>query len=244
MKKVLALVMCIAMIASFAVTASAADYEVTFTVSNHENAKVGDVLDVTVSISEGSDLGALEFFVIGDTQYLKPVSKPDKRGNAQWMVEGDAAGGSIVCSDDKYIEEGRLEFACANDKGYWDPGVFVTVYFEVIAELPEEGAAIDIQVNATTHFEVNTKTYEVKENDGLVKGVKADDTQGGGTQGGGTQGGGTQGGGTQGGGTVTPPVEESTTDIPETGDATGIAVAAGLCAVMAAAFVITKKVND
>ena len=45
--------------------------------------------------------------------------------------------------------------------------------------------------------------------------------------------------------TVEPEDEGTTTGTnPKTGDVSAVAVAAGLCAVMAAAFVITKKVND
>ena len=246
MKKVIALVMCIAMIACVAVTASAADYNVDLTLSSHKDAKVGDKLEVTVSISEGSDLGALEFNVDLDDEYLKPIATKDKRGNDQWFVPGPASdGASLVGSDGLDAESNLVKFAAANVNGYYDAGVVVTFFVEVIKELPAEGAKMDLIVAATTHYEDNTKTYEVKDVDGVVtpyvdkpsevppSSVPQSKPESKPESKPGT--------------TVEPeskPAETDTDTNPATGDVTGIAVAAGLCAVMAAAFVITKKVND
>ena len=51
-------------------------------------------------------------------------------------------------------------------------------------------------------------------------------------------------GGIDDGSSTTQPVETIDKTNPETGDAAGIAVAVGMCAVMAAAFVIVKKLED
>jgi hypothetical protein len=252
MKKVIALVMCIAMIACFAVTASADD-AVTFTASNHENAKVGDVLEVVITVPEYAPVGALELTIKYDDNYLEPTFI--QKGPRQiWYTAGDAisnAAASFMSSDGYNTEKGAYIIAVAAAEGLFDGTKLVTVYAKVKAELPEEGAIIDVEVAACDHYE--TGAMEAKAIDGLVKGEKK--------------------------APVTPdpkpedpkpedpkpedpkpedpkpeepvaPQEPVDTDTdtdsknPGTGDATGIAVAAGLCAVMAAAFVITKKVND
>ena len=281
MKKVLALVICIAMIACFAVTASAADYTVTYTVSSYEGAKVGDTVTVTVSLTKNSDLGALEFDVDLDDEYLEATSITNSRGKQQWYAGIDpvAKGASVMGSDGLNAESGTYKFAFANAEGIYEEGALVEFYVKVIKELPEEGAAIDLIVNATTNYEDSGKTYENVIVNGVVKGVKAEeppvpsedpskpepvdpskpepvdpskpedpskpadpsepvqpgepaetDTDAPAE--------------TDTDVTGTDTEEGATTDIPKTGETTAIAVAAGLCAVMAAAFVITKKVND
>lgn len=251
MKKVLALVMCIAMIASFAVTASAAT-DVTFTVADVKDAKVGETYPVDIAISAESNIGALEFYVALDGAYLEPGTTKNKKGQDVYYVNGDAttaAGASLVGSDGFEAESGKYKFAAAAADGYWDAGVIVTIYVKVIAELPEEGAAITLEVGTPVDCEDKTVEFNVTTDDAVVlpyvepvpespadpqppvivdpespeKPTKpgVDDGKGEDNKG-----------------------EDDETKIPATGDASAIAVAAGLCAVMAAAFVLTKKVND
>ncbi len=246
MKKVLALVICIAMIACVAVTASAADYTVTYTVSSYEGAKVGDVVTVTVSLSKNSDLGALEFDVDLDDEYLEATSITNDRGKQQWYAGIDpvAKGASVMGSDGLNADSGTYKFAFANAEGIYQEGALVEFYVKVLKDLPEEGAAITLTVNATTHYDNNQLTYENKIVNGVITPYVEEPSVV-----------------PSGPSTVDPspvdpsdddkepttpskPAESDTDTNPATGDVTGIAVAAGLCAVMAAAFVITKKVND
>jgi LPXTG-motif cell wall-anchored protein len=145
--------------------------------------------------------------------------------------------------------------------GYWDAGVIWTLYFEIIADLGEEGTPITAVTVAAQDCVDAEKQVSVDYVNGSVAHPY-----------------------------VAPPVEPSKpvepnkpeskpeskpvepsvddndepvvdepvveedvtvndvtvtdTDMPKTGDASSVAIAAGLCAVAAAAFVITKKVND
>ncbi len=171
MKKVIALVMCVAMIACIAVTASAAD-PITFTVSNHENAKVGDVLEVTISVTEESDIGALELHVKLDDEYLEPTFITE-RNKEVWAKAGDAsknATASLVTSDGYKEGLGAYSIAAATADGYYLGDVVVTIFVEVIKELPAEGAAIDLTIVACDHYEDRTIVMETVAVDGLVKG--------------------------------------------------------------------------
>ncbi len=227
MKKVLALVVCVAMFACFALTASAAD-EATLTVATVEGKK-GDVVAVDVSISAESNIGALEVTLAVDETLLKAVTTKDKRGNDVYFQAGAAAtaAGALV-EGSEGIVDGKFMLTTATSAGYWDGGVIWTVYFEVLADL-EAPAAIDAEVTSVGHYEDDTKVITVNVVDGAVKAPKAaddnkddkddkDDKE--------------------------DKEQDVTNTNPPTGDVSGIAVAAGLCAVMAAAFVITKKVND
>ena len=256
MKKVIALVMCIAMIACFAVTASAAD-AINVTVSSHKDAKVGDVIPVTVSLpsdfaDDFCEIGALTVTIKLDDEYLEPAFTKKGPKNI-WCAEGaviDYSGATLMSSDgyDPATEKYVVTIISVDGLYVTEGADLFTIYVKVKAELPEAGAAVDMEIAECAHYEQGL--VDAVAVDGLIKGVEKAPVQppvGGGEQGGGEQGGGNQGGGNQGGTEGTKPVDTDTdTDSknPGTGDATGIAVAAGLCAVMAAAFVITKKVND
>jgi LPXTG-motif cell wall-anchored protein len=255
MKKVLALIMCVAMIACIAVTASA-DATATVTIGNVEG-KVGDIVDVTISISEGSDLGALQMNVIYDDTKLAPATKLDKRGNPIYFVSGDAATAAKALVE---AANGGCPWniGTITTDGYWEGGVIWTLFFEIVADLGEDGTPITAEVTAVQDYADAEKAVTVD----VVAGSVAHPY-------------------------VAPPVEPSKpskpeskpeskpvepsvddndepvvdepvveedvtvndvtvtdTDMPKTGDASSVAIAAGLCAVAAAAFVITKKVND
>ncbi len=244
MKKVLAMVICVAMLACFAVTASAAT-DATLTVATVEGKK-GDVVAVDIAISEASDIGALEISLVVDEALLKATTTKDKRGDDVYFQAGSAAtaAGALTEGSDGIVD-GKFKLTTATSSGYYDAGVIWTVYFEVLADL-EAPAVIDAELATVGHYADEAEVINLTIVDGAVKAkaeevpVSSEDDKP---------------------SEVDPqpqtskpavdnqaPVEDVTvTDTeanPETGDVSGIAVAAGLCAVMAAAFVITKKVND
>ncbi len=237
MKKVIALVVCVAMLACFALTASAAT-KATFNVSTVEGAEKGQIVLVDISIEEAkTKIGTLAVKINYDTEKLAFVMNEDE---GKYFVTGEGAGGATAAGNEETME---VQMATAD--GFWKAGKVLTLAFEVIADIAEdEIAAVTMELlDQPTHCEDETVTYDVVINAGGVKGPKAPEES------------------------VVPPVssedkkpveskpvveapvepevEVTDTDAnPETGDVSGIAVAAGLCAVMAAAFVITKKVND
>ncbi len=232
MKKVLALVMCIALIASFTVTAFAETVAATFTVTTVK-ANKGDKVTLDINITEkGTRIGTFVIQINYDDTKLKFIENEDE---GAYFVVGEAAGGATAAGNEE-----NMQVALATPNGFYKAGKVLTLAFEVIDEIPA-GETAEVTFEMMEDPKVcDDKAYGEKEYDvtivaGGVASNKVEEPQP------------PQGGGTTtpptGGGTTTPPVE-SDTKIPETGDATGIAVAAGLCAVMAAAFVITKKVND
>ena len=243
MKKVIAMVVCVAMLACFALTASAAT-KATFTVSTVENAKKGDIVLVDVTIAEKqTKIGTLAVKFTYDTEKLAFVMNEDE---GKYFVTGEGAGGATAAGN-----EANMEVQMATADGFWKAGKVLTLAFEVIADIAEgEIAAVEMALlDQPTHCDDNTVTYDVEIINGGVKGVAKEEPK-----------------------DPKPPVDggkdpvepqdkpvvdkpvvdEEVEDVtvtdteanPETGDVSGIAVAAGLCAVMAAAFVITKKVND
>ena len=225
MKKVIALVMCVAMIACIAMTASAAT-SATFTFSTVENAKVGDVVSVDMSIKEAQTMiGAIGFKFTYDDTYLKFVENPD---TYEYFSTGKGAGSATAAGNEETME---VQMATAN--GFKAPGTVITLCFEVIKEIPaDEIAEVSAEIILAPTAAEGTVEYDAKVVAGGVKGPKAV----------------TPPPSTPSKDDVTPPVVSSKPDAPKdnpkTGDVSGVAVAAGLCAVMAAAFVITKKVND
>lgn len=232
MKKVIAMVMCVAMIACIAMTASAAT-AATFTIDDVKDAKVGDVILVNMSIAEkGTRIGAIGFTFDYDENYLKFVENEDE---GKYFVVGGGAGGATAAGNEETME---VQMATAD--GFFKADVVLTLAFEVIAEIPEEGTVVSAKMTTEAKSaESDDVTYDVKINNGTVYPVIKEvvpPTPG-----------------------TSEPVEDVTptekpgkpaeddkkpTENPKTGDASAVAVAAGLCAVMAAAFVITKKVND
>lgn len=230
MKKVIAMVMCVAMIACIAMTASAAT-AATFTIDDVKDAKVGDVILVNMSIAEkGTRIGAIGFTFDYDENYLKFVENEDE---GKYFVVGGGAGGATAAGNEETME---VQMATAD--GFFKADVVLTLAFEVIAEIPEEGTVVSAKMTTEAKSaESDDVTYDVKINNGTVYPVikevvppTSEPVEG----------------------DVTPtekpskPAEDDKkpTENPKTGDASAVAVAAGLCAVMAAAFVITKKVND
>lgn len=231
MKKVIAMVVCVAMLACFALTASAAT-KATFTVTTVENAKKGDVVYVDINIAEkGTKIGTFEIQIDYDKTYLKFVENEDE---GMYFVVGEATGGATAAGNEE-----TMAVALATANGFFKVGKVLTLAFEVIEEIPAgEIAAVTFKTTSDpTHCEDENETYDVTIIDGGVKGevkeVVVPPVGGGDDNEGETQDPETQ-----------DPTTTETDKNPETGDVSGIAVAAGLCAVMAAAFVITKKVND
>ena len=229
MKKVIALVMCVAMIACFALTASAAT-AATFTVSTVEGVK-GDVVYVDINIAEkGTKIGTFEIQIDYDKTYLKFVENEDE---GAYFVVGEAAGGATAAGNEE-----NMMVAMATPNGFFKVGKVLTLAFEVIEDIPAgEIAEVTFETTAApTHCEDNTVEYDVKIVAGGVKAPVVEPSEDEPSKDEPSK--------------VEPqpqaPVvtETEVEDNPETGDVSGIAVAAGLCAVMAAAFVITKKVND
>lgn len=242
MKKVIAMVVCVAMLACFALTASAAT-KATFTIETVKAVAVGETVTVNLTIEEQKTMiGAVGFKFEYDKDYLEFVEDPT---TFEFFNAGPASGGASAVGNEETME---VQMATAN--GFKAPGVVMPLTFKVIKEIPAgEIAAISATFTLEpAHAEDETVTYDATIVAGGVKAeAKADDIvdpkppvdddddkpvvkpqpQE---------------------PTVEPEVEDVTvTDTeanPETGDVSGIAVAAGLCAVMAAAFVITKKVND
>ena len=240
MKKVLALVICVAMFACLAVTASAAS-DVVLTISSVEGNK-GEVVKVDISISEKSNVGALNMDLTVDESVLKAVTTKNKKEQDVYFLGGDAAtaAGALVEGSDGVVD-GVFKLATTTTAGYWDAGVVWSVYFEIVGDLPAEGAVINGTVTSIGDCEDSTLVVNASVVAGKVTApveqppVEQPPVDGGDDD-------------NQEPETNEPEVEdEVVTDTdanPETGDVSGIAVAAGLCAVMAAAFVITKKVND
>ena len=240
MKKVIAMVVCVAMLACFALTASAAT-KATFTIETVKAVAVGETVTVNLTIEEQKTMiGAVGFKFEYDKDYLEFVEDPT---TFEFFNAGPASGGASAVGNEETME---VQMATAN--GFKAPGVVMPLTFKVIKEIPAgEIAAISATFTLEpAHAEDETVTYDASI---VAGGVKADAPVVVPPVGGGEEdddkdpvkpqpqep-------------TVEPEVEDVTvTDTeanPETGDVSGIAVAAGLCAVMAAAFVITKKVND
>lgn len=240
MKKVLALVMCVAMIACFAVIASA-DTDTTFTVATVEGNK-GDKVVIAIDITAGSKLGALGLQVSYDKTYLKPVMSDDEGDEAD-VLAGDATSKALVTGN---IEKDPIEIAIATEKGIKNAGSVASITFEVIEEIPEgTTAVVSVAVTTSESADDPDEKYNFTTVDGGVKAPAKPESK------------------PESKPDEKPeskpeekPVEESKVEPtpvedvtktepknPKTGDASALAVAAGLCAVMAAAFVITKKVN-
>lgn len=225
MKKVIALVMCVAMIACAVVTVAADEVAATFTVATVEGNK-GDVVTVDLTIAEkGTRIGAIGFLFDYDTDYLKFIENPE---DGVYFVTGEAINGGMGVGNEDTM---ALQIASVN--GFFKAGTVVTLCFEVIEEIPAGEIAA---VNCTVDPEVTVKpnegdnTYAIAVINGGVKAPAAEIVDGG------------EDGET--GTTVvptTPTVTVTDTDHDPMGDASAVAVAAGLCAVMAAAFVFTKK---
>lgn len=240
MKKVLALVICIAMIACVAVTASAEATAATFTVSTVEGNK-GDKVTLDIEIAErGTRIGTFVIQIKYDESKLKFIENEDE---GAYFVVGEAAGGATCAGNEE-----NMQAALATPNGFFKPGKVLTLAFEVIDEIPAgETAEVTFEMmedpKVCDENEYGAKEYDVKINAGGVKSsakvegpsdttspvdpVESSDPSD-----------------NKQPTTPSKPAESDTDTNPATGDVTGIAVAAGLCAVMAAAFVITKKVND
>ena len=242
MKKVIAMVVCVAMLACFALTASAAT-KATFTVSTVEGKK-GDVVDIDITIAEeDTGIGTLEILVKYDTENLKLVKNKGK-----YFTVGAATNGASAVGNEE-----NMKVAFASVDGFYEIGKVLTMSFEVLNDIAEgDIAEVTFEVTSeASHYEDNSVKYDIAINAGGVKApapVVVPPVDGGE----GNQGGNNAGNEDTQKPVVKPVVKPEVEDVtvtdteanPETGDVSGIAVATGLCAVMAAAFVITKKVND
>lgn len=229
MKKVLALIMCVAMIASFAVIASAETKDATFTFKtvDGKGLAAGDTVTITMDIAEAKTLiGAIGFKISYDDEYLKFIEDPTTYA---YFNTGVGAGGATAAGNEETME---IQMATAD--GFKAPGTVLSLTFELKKAIPEgKTAVVTAEVSMEPKAAEGDDTYNVKIVPGGVTVEKAptpvepeskpeSETPS---------------------KTVEP--EDTTTGTnPKTGDVSAVAVAAGLCAVMAAAFVITKKVND
>lgn len=237
MKKVLALIMCVAMIASFAVIASAETKDATFTFKtvDGKGLAAGDTVTITMDIAEAKTLiGAIGFKISYDDEYLKFIEDPT---TYSYFNTGVGAGGATAAGNEETME---IQMATAD--GFKAPGTVLSLTFELKKAIPEgKTAVVTAEVSMEPKAAEGDDTYNVKIVPGGVTVEKTPTPE-------------------PPSSTVEPstveskdgepkdgePKDEDTTTgtNPKTGDVSAVAVAAGLCAVMAAAFVITKKVND
>lgn len=257
MKKLLAIVLSIAMLACFAVVASAENEDVTVTVSSANIDADGNVtLDISGAVAEGKNVGSFQFILKYDAEKLTPVSQKknsDDPSNAVALNKKPIPG-----TDDEYIlpedimltanltDEGfRVAFITSD--GLVNPGVWATVKFHVTDKaaageeievtlgnvdasmsLPDGGTA-PLTVAVTAGKVINAvPTPEPPVSSGSEsKGEGPSKTESKGEE----------------------SKTESKTDdgkkpVPKTGDNSVVFFAVALCVAAAAAFVVTKKVND
>ncbi|GEM_PF-3487272 len=245
MKKLLAIVLSVAMIACFAVVASAAE-EITATIATVEvtEASVGTQIEVPVEMSKSQfGYGAIAVTLQYDKEALELVKF--SKGTLIKNYEDAETGGT------GNPDVGTYGFICAT-KGVSEGSACVAVF--------KVKKAVDSAVTAEVTAEVYKDDTKSPDTDKVVATVVA-----GGTKVGQPTPPSDPGESKVDESPVKPPVDESpvkppvdgskdapttvvtpgttnnTTNNPKSGDASAVAVAGVLCAAMAAAFVITKK---
>ena len=246
MKKLLAIVLSVAMIACFAVVASA-EGEVTATIATVEvtEASVGTKIEVPVEMSK-SEFGYAAVAISNikyDTEALKLTAF--KKGT---LITNYEDAGAEAMGTGK-VDAGTYGYICAT-KGSLEGSacVFVfevvkaadtTVTADITAEVYKNNDASDPDTVKNTATVVaggtkvgqptppsdpgESKVDESKVDESKVDESKADESKAAPAT------------------VVTPGTTNNTTNNPKSGDASAVAVAGVLCAAMAAAFVITKK---
>ena len=244
MKKLLAIVLSVAMIACFAVVASAAE-EITATIATVEvtEASVGTQIEVPVEMSKSQfGYGAIAVTLQYDKEALELVKF--SKGTLIKNYEDAETGGTgnpdvgtygFICAT-KGVSEGSACVAVFKVKKAVDSAVTAEVTAEVYKDdtkSPDTDKVVATVVAGGTKVAVppvespvNPPVVESPVNPPVVEspvnppvdGSKDAPTT-----------------------VVTPGTTNNTTNNPKSGDASAVAVAGVLCAAMAAAFVITKK---
>ena len=238
MKKLLAIVLSVAMIACFAVVASAAE-EITATIATVEvtEASVGTQIEVPVEMSKSQfGYGAIAVTLQYDKEALELVKF--SKGTLIKNYEDAETGGTgnpdvgtygFICAT-KGVSEGSACVAVFKVKKAVDSAVTAEVTAEVYKDdtkSPDTDKVVATVVAGGTKVAVAPPTSEEKppvsegktpESEDKTPESKAAPTT-----------------------VVTPGTTTNTTKNPKSGDASAVAVAGVLCAAMAAAFVITKK---
>ena len=243
MKKLLAIVLSVAMIACFAVVASAAE-DTTATIATVEvtEASVGTKIRVPVEMSK-SEFGYAAIAISNikyDTEVLKLTAfrqgtlisnYPD--GEAMGTGKVDAGTYGYICATKGSLEGSACVFEFEVIKA-----ADSTVTADITAEVYKNNDASDPDTvkNTATVVAGGTKVAmpgpsdpgESKVDESKVDESKADESKADESKAAPTT-------------VVTPGTTTNTTKNPKSGDASAVAVAGVLCAAMAAAFVITKK---
>ena len=237
MKKLLAIVLSVAMIACFAVVASAAE-EITATIATVEvtEASVGTQIEVPVEMSKSQfGYGAIAVTLQYDKEALELVKF--SKGTLIKNYEDAETGGTgnpdvgtygFICAT-KGVSEGSACVAVFKVKKAVDSAVTAEVTAEVYKDdtkSPDTDKVVATVVAGGTKVGQPTPPSdpgESKVDESKVDESKADESKAAPAT------------------VVTPGTTNNTTKNPKSGDASAVAVAGVLCAAMAAAFVITKK---
>ncbi len=123
---------------------------------------VGDQVQVNVYIPEKTDIGSMDFELHVDERYLKAITVKNNRDQWVYFLKGDAstAAGSLTEASDGVVN-GKFMLTTATPAGYWEAGVVWSVFFEILAELPEDGSAIRGKVTTISHHSDDTIGYDV-----------------------------------------------------------------------------------
>lgn len=242
MKKLLAIVLSVAMIACFAVVASAAE-EITATIATVEvtEASVGTQIEVPVEMSKSQfgygaiavtlqyDKEALELVKFSKGTLIKNYEDAETAGTGN----PDVGTYGFICAT-KGVSEGSACVAVFKVKKAVDSAVTAEVTAEVYKDdtkSPDTDKVVATVVAGGTKLGQPTppsdpgesKVDESKVDESKVDESKAAESKAAPAT------------------VVTPGTTNNTTKNPKSGDASAVAVAGVLCAAMAAAFVITKK---
>ena len=244
MKKLLAIVLSIAMLACFAVVASAENEVVTMTVDTvNVDADGYALVPINGTVADGENVGALQFILKYDAEKLEIVKQQVNEGTEEdpdW-VDYDVVGTSRVPSgtllENNIVEPGSMKIALATTRGITKSGTWFTIKFKVTDKAAaDEELVLGIEdVSASKNVEGGVETISAAATGGKIINTVP---------------------------TPEPPVPsdgeskgegpsktESKTDdgkkpVPKTGDNSVVFFAVALCVAAAAAFVVTKKVND
>ncbi len=242
MKKLLAIVLSVAMIACFAVVASAAE-EITATIATVEvtEASVGTQIEVPVEMSKSQfGYGAIAVTLQYDKEALELVKF--SKGTLIKNYEDAETGGTgnpdvgtygFICAT-KGVSEGSACVAVFKVKKAVDSAVTAEVTAEVYKDdtkSPDTDKVVATVVAGGTKVAVAPPVVESPVEPPVVESPvkppvdesKVEESKAAPTT------------------VVTPGTTNNTTNNPKSGDASAVAVAGVLCAAMAAAFVITKK---
>lgn len=249
MKKLLAIVLSVAMIACFASVAFAAGEEnVTATVAtvNVTEADVGSEVILDVSLSDNVEFGyaafkatvgdydteALEF--IGWTDETNNIPKPNMKATTAengkelgWILNGQSKGGVFYALKFKVLKatNAAVTVNFSDFSAYDTADLLSNALRPVNVNVVAGGIAVASETEPTTVTPPETTDTTTPPETDVTTATGSDTTAA------------TSVAGTVTGGTTT----GTNTANPKSSDASAVAVAGVLCAAMAAAFVITKK---